>query len=84
MVVWYVYVSPHYRGLERLGIVWFHQLFYFLPQNTRSQYTDYVLPYSNLQPLLHAIIFLIEMVIAARLAAKFNSYYAERPGKMTA
>lgn len=43
MVVWYVYVSPHYRGLERLGIVWFHQLLYFLPQNTRSQYTDYVL-----------------------------------------
>lgn len=75
------YVSPHHGDLERLGI---HQLFYFLPQNTGSQYTDYVLLSSNLQPLLHAIIFLIEMVIAARLAAKFNSYYAERPGKMTA
>lgn len=33
------------------------------------------------KPLLHAIIFLIEMAVATRLAAKFNSYYAERPGK---
>ncbi|PYH63421.1 Mpv17/PMP22 family protein [Aspergillus vadensis CBS 113365] len=30
-------------------------------------------------PLLHAIIFLIEMAAAMRLAAKFNSYYAEKP-----
>ncbi|KAL2817811.1 hypothetical protein BJX63DRAFT_93667 [Aspergillus granulosus] len=30
-------------------------------------------------PLLHTIIFLIEMAAAARLAAKFNSYYAEKP-----
>ncbi|KAJ5893951.1 hypothetical protein N7495_005642 [Penicillium taxi] len=30
-------------------------------------------------PLLHTIIFLIEMAVAARIAAKFNSYYAERP-----
>ncbi|KAL4809636.1 hypothetical protein BDV18DRAFT_132499 [Aspergillus unguis] len=30
-------------------------------------------------PLLHTIIFLIEMAAATRLAAKFNSYYAERP-----
>jgi len=30
-------------------------------------------------PLLHAIIFLIEMGITARLAAKFNSYYADKP-----
>lgn len=31
--------------------------------------------------MLHAIVFLIEMAVATRLAAKFNSYYAERPGK---
>ncbi|CAG7952208.1 unnamed protein product [Penicillium salamii] len=31
------------------------------------------------QPLLHTIIFLIEMAVAARLAAKFNTYYAEKP-----
>ncbi|OOG01060.1 hypothetical protein ASPCADRAFT_202918 [Aspergillus carbonarius ITEM 5010] len=30
-------------------------------------------------PLLHAIIFLIEMAATMRLAAKFNSYYAEKP-----
>ncbi|KAL2872073.1 Mpv17/PMP22 family protein [Aspergillus lucknowensis] len=30
-------------------------------------------------PLLHTIIFLIEMAAATRLAAKFNSYYAEKP-----
>ncbi|RYP02961.1 hypothetical protein DL764_005487 [Monosporascus ibericus] len=30
-------------------------------------------------PLLHAIIFFIEMAIAARLTARFNSYYDERP-----
>ncbi|OJK00400.1 Mpv17/PMP22 family protein [Aspergillus aculeatinus CBS 121060] len=30
-------------------------------------------------PLLHTIIFLIEMAAATRLAAKFNSYYSEKP-----
>ncbi|PLN81510.1 hypothetical protein BDW42DRAFT_185403 [Aspergillus taichungensis] len=30
-------------------------------------------------PLLHCIIFFIEMVATTRLAAKFNSYYAEKP-----
>ncbi|KAJ5684607.1 uncharacterized protein N7477_000952 [Penicillium maclennaniae] len=30
-------------------------------------------------PLLHTIIFLIEMAVATRLAAKFNTYYAEKP-----
>lgn len=35
----------------------------------------------HLQPLLHAIIFIIELAVAMRLAAKFNSYYAEKPGK---
>lgn len=30
-------------------------------------------------PLLHTILFLIEMAITARLVAKFNSYYAARP-----
>ncbi|KAJ5160382.1 uncharacterized protein N7482_007386 [Penicillium canariense] len=32
-------------------------------------------------PLLHTIIFLIEMAVATRIASKFNTYYAERPGK---
>jgi hypothetical protein len=32
------------------------------------------------QPLVHTVIFLIEMAILGRLAAKFNSYYADRPG----
>ena len=31
------------------------------------------------QPLLHSIIFIIELAMAARLMAKFNSYYASRP-----
>ncbi|KAJ5383038.1 hypothetical protein N7517_000949 [Penicillium concentricum] len=30
-------------------------------------------------PLLHTIVFLVEMAVAARIAAKFNTYYAERP-----
>ncbi|KAK2783544.1 hypothetical protein FQN52_008947 [Onygenales sp. PD_12] len=30
-------------------------------------------------PLLHTIIFLVEMAVTMRLAAKFNSYYAEKP-----
>ncbi|KAI9674778.1 MAG: hypothetical protein M1817_001682 [Caeruleum heppii] len=30
-------------------------------------------------PLLHAIVFLIEMVIVSRLVAKFSSYYADKP-----
>jgi len=30
-------------------------------------------------PLLHTIILIIEMAVATRLAAKFNSYYAEKP-----
>ncbi|KAJ5098908.1 hypothetical protein N7532_005909 [Penicillium argentinense] len=32
-------------------------------------------------PLLHTIIFLIEMAVATRIAAKFNTYYAEKPGE---
>lgn len=32
-----------------------------------------------LKPLLHTIIFLIEMGIAIRLTTKFNSYYASKP-----
>lgn len=31
------------------------------------------------QPLLHFVIFLIEMAVISRLAAKFNGYYADRP-----
>ncbi|WEW61627.1 hypothetical protein PRK78_007118 [Emydomyces testavorans] len=31
-------------------------------------------------PLLHALLLVLEMAIALRLAAKFNSHYAERPG----
>lgn len=30
-------------------------------------------------PLLHFVIFLIEMAVISRLAAKFNGYYADRP-----
>ncbi|KAJ5432702.1 uncharacterized protein N7458_011858 [Penicillium daleae] len=30
-------------------------------------------------PLLHTIIFLIEMAVATRIASKFNTYYAEKP-----
>lgn len=30
-------------------------------------------------PLLHTIIFIIEMAVATRIAAKFNTYYAEKP-----
>jgi len=30
-------------------------------------------------PLLHSLIFLIELTMAARLIAKFNSYYAQKP-----
>ncbi|EGC42991.1 Mvp17/PMP22 family protein [Histoplasma capsulatum var. duboisii H88] len=30
-------------------------------------------------PLLHTLVFLIEMAVTMRLAAKFNSYYAEKP-----
>ncbi|KAH7131600.1 hypothetical protein B0J13DRAFT_562902 [Dactylonectria estremocensis] len=43
---------------------------------TRSINTKYI--YGRL-PLLHTIIFLIEMALAARLTARFNSYYDERP-----
>lgn len=32
------------------------------------------------QPLVHTVIVLIEMAIIGRLVAKFNSYYADRPG----
>jgi hypothetical protein len=33
------------------------------------------------QPLLHAIVVILEMAIIARITAKFNSYYAAHPGK---
>ena len=36
--------------------------------------------HSSRQPLVHTIIFLIELAMVGRLIAKFNSYYAERPG----
>jgi hypothetical protein len=32
------------------------------------------------QPLLHTLLFLIEMLVTMRLVAKFNSYYADKPG----
>jgi hypothetical protein len=38
---------------------------------------------SSLQPLLHALVFLVEMAIISRMVAKFNSYYAEKPGIST-
>ncbi|CAM1510659.1 Fc.00g009940.m01.CDS01 [Cosmosporella sp. VM-42] len=34
-------------------------------------------------PLLHTIIFFIEMALVARLTARFNSYYDERPRRTT-
>lgn len=37
--------------------------------------TDLVFP----QPLLHTIIFIVEIALTMRLIAKFNSYYAEKP-----
>jgi hypothetical protein len=36
------------------------------------------------QPLVHTIIFLIEMAIVTRIVTKFNTYYTERPGKQNA
>jgi protein Mpv17 len=39
-----------------------------------------VLIHFSRQPLVHTVIFFIEMAILGRLAAKFNSYYADRPG----
>jgi protein Mpv17 len=38
-----------------------------------------LIPFSS-QPVVHTVIFLIEMAIIGRLVAKFNSYYADRPG----
>ena len=35
------------------------------------------------QPLLHTIVFLVEMALIARLTARFNSYYDERPRTYT-
>jgi protein Mpv17 len=32
------------------------------------------------QPLLHAIVILLEMAIIARITAKFNAYYGAHPG----
>jgi hypothetical protein len=33
------------------------------------------------QPLLHVIVIIIEMAVIGRITARFNSYYAARPGK---
>jgi len=33
------------------------------------------------QPLLHAIVFLLQMMVVSILTRRFNSYYAARPGK---
>jgi Mpv17 / PMP22 family len=38
-----------------------------------------LIPCLLLQPLLHVIIFFIEMAVAIRLIAKFNSYYDSKP-----
>lgn len=51
------------------------------PPNQRDSITNVFDFVSCPQPLLHTIIFIIEMAAAMRLAAKFNSYYAEKPGK---
>jgi hypothetical protein len=34
------------------------------------------------QPVVHLVIFLIEMAVVSRLKAKFNNYYAERPSML--
>jgi hypothetical protein len=34
----------------------------------------------NLQPLLHALVFLLEMAFISILTRRYNSYYAARPG----
>lgn len=41
---------------------------------------DTSLTLSSEQPLLHAIVFLLEMAAVSILTRKFNSYYASRPG----
>jgi hypothetical protein len=33
------------------------------------------------QPLLHAAVFLVQMAAVSLLARKYNSYYAQRPGR---
>lgn len=35
------------------------------------------------QPLVHLVIFIFEMAILSRLAAKFNSYYNDRPSTLS-
>lgn len=35
---------------------------------------------TRVQPLLHAIVFMVEIALAARLTVKFNAYYEEQPG----
>lgn len=50
-------------------------------QNTlKIRYSELTVLRIHLQPLLHAIIFLIEMTLVARLVARYNAFYAERPG----
>ncbi|KAL9071634.1 MAG: hypothetical protein Q9161_004059 [Pseudevernia consocians] len=50
------------------------------PTHVISLSTDIRIGYIyNRVPLLHALIFIIEMVIVSRLIAKFNSYYADKP-----
>ena len=35
----------------------------------------------NDKPLLHSLIFLIEMAIVSKLMARFNTFYTDKPGK---
>lgn len=38
----------------------------------------------RMQPLLHAIVFSLELAFAMRFFARFESYFAERPGEFPA
>jgi hypothetical protein len=35
---------------------------------------------SFFQPLLHTVVLLVQLALAARLISKFNAYYEDRPG----
>ncbi|KAH6971003.1 hypothetical protein BKA56DRAFT_595739 [Ilyonectria sp. MPI-CAGE-AT-0026] len=66
--------SPDDTNAPRLAITMALQQ--SMKRFTRSINSKYI--YGRV-PLLHTIVFLIEMALAARLTARFNSYYDERP-----
>jgi hypothetical protein len=55
---------------------------YSIPTPLSSQPGLLFAPLTNIitqKPLLHTLIFVIEMALTMRLITKFNSYYAEKP-----